>query len=391
MYTNELLCTVVKTDQCEITEILIKSGADVNYVDKTGKFPLYHAYENKKISQMKILLAHGADINKIYKDYPILNHECSASKSNHEILKMLMDNGADPNIKPVAEFDSHALMKLVLKEDIDNVSILLSYPGTDINLQDNNGRTSFWIACVGCSGELVMLLVNKGADPNIQPNDDKCSALMKSITSGKFSVASVLISRDDVKLNLQDSQGNTALHRACKENAGTIIYQLLIRGADQTLTNKDGKTAFDYCKDGLKWLFKNYEETKKKDIFQVPIVSDAGTSDKQKLILKDILPAPVVSDEGTSADKQKLIKQVVCFHVQNQANIKIGTPGSYYQKWDNTFKCWTNSKLIPTCDNVILKCEYVDKKIPNHTYGAKIIRFSCIYREDGSKMTDLYE
>jgi len=372
MDTDELLCTVVKTDQCEITEILIRSGADVNYVDESGKFPLYHAYENKKISQMKILLAHGADINKIYQGYPILNYECYAPISNQEMLKMLMDNGADPNTKPVAEFDNSALMRLVSKGDINNASILLSYSCTDVNLRDNKGITSFLLAC-GCnSGELIMLLLNKGADPNIQRNDDRCSALMKSIASYKYSVASVLISRDDVKLNLQDSQGNTVLHHACKENLGSTVHQLLIRGADQTITNKDGKIAFDYCHENMKWLFKNYEETNKK-------------TQKENTLL-----VPVASDADTS-DKQKLIKRVVHFRVQDQANIKMGTPGQYYQKWNNTFKCWSSSKPIPRCDNVILKCEYVDKKIPHHIDGIEMIRFPYIYGEDGSQMTNLYE
>src|SRR5688572_17994490 len=96
---NQLLCNVVQTDKCELTEVLIKMGADVNYVDAAGKFPLFYAYEKNMSSQMQVLISHGADVNKILNSCTILHRECANKKNPcNTIIKLLMDNNADPNI-----------------------------------------------------------------------------------------------------------------------------------------------------------------------------------------------------------------------------------------------------------------------------------------------------
>jgi len=144
MESNELLCAAVKTEQCEIAEILIKSGADVNYVDVTGKFPLFYACENKKLAQIKLLLSHGADIGKRYNGISILDHVCA--QPDLEIIKLLMDNSADPNVNIDKCFHNHPLMNLVMKNNVEGVLLLLSYSRTNINFQDNEKITSLMFA-----------------------------------------------------------------------------------------------------------------------------------------------------------------------------------------------------------------------------------------------------
>ena len=46
--------------------------------------------------------------------------------------------------------------------------------------------------------------------------------------------------------------GNTALHIACKQGHTNIIQSLLSQGADATITNNDGNTPLDECKDTIK-------------------------------------------------------------------------------------------------------------------------------------------
>jgi ankyrin repeat protein len=134
MQTNDILCAIVKNDNSELTEMLIKSGADVNYVDKEGKFPLYYAYENNKIAQMKILISHGADINKKYGKLTILNNLCWNPKPNEEMFIFLMENEADPNIS--TDNNDFPLLALIAMNNIDLLIKLLSYLNTDINISN---------------------------------------------------------------------------------------------------------------------------------------------------------------------------------------------------------------------------------------------------------------
>jgi len=368
MELNELLCATVKTDQCGIAETLIKAGADVNYVDKTGKFPLYYAYEDEKIEQMKILLAHGADVNKIY-DETLLHHECYTIKSDKEIIKMLIDNGADPNIKSV-NGKSYCITALVLGNEIECMTTLLSYPRTNINLQANGGKTAFRLACDDGYGELMMMLLDKQADPNIQDNDG-CTALMGSIMKSRDVIASILISQKTVKLDLQDIDGCTALHHACKEDKGSIVHELLTHGADQTIKDKNGKTAYECCtSDEIRWLLTNYEKINKTD-----------NSEKSNVVVK--VPAP--------------IQNKVFFRVHSYGTnvIKQGIAGKYYKKWDDIFKCWSGRIIIPY-DAGTVKCEYTNEKMNYHVIydddGDEKIRvqFELINCEDRSIRTDLY-
>src|SRR5688572_29925485 len=98
MEINELLCKIVQTNQYDVSLILLKR-ADPNYVDAIEKFPLFYAYEKKNLPQMKILLAHGADANKQYKDFSLLQYCCDDDdETTEDMIRLLMDNKADPNV-----------------------------------------------------------------------------------------------------------------------------------------------------------------------------------------------------------------------------------------------------------------------------------------------------
>jgi len=249
MEINELLCNAIQTDRHDFAEMLINSGADVNYVDQSGKFPLFRAYEKNKLSQIKLLLSHGADINKKYMDISILGHESRKSKADYETLKLLMDNGADPN-------ESEALLYLVRGNIFVNVELLLSYTNTNIDIYNINGVTPLRSACSNGSGDIVLLLLEKHADPNIQVATDGFTALMQSIVNDEIKVASSLILHDKVKLNLQDANGHTALHHACIHDQYEIVIMLLTRGADSTIKANDGRIASECSKsDKIKNFF----------------------------------------------------------------------------------------------------------------------------------------
>lgn len=50
------------------------------------------------------------------------------------------------------------------------------------------------------------------------------------------------------KLNLQDEDGNTALHHACKKDKPRIVYNLLLMDADKDIKNTDNLTAYEIAK-----------------------------------------------------------------------------------------------------------------------------------------------
>jgi ankyrin repeat protein len=356
MESNELLCAIVKTDKCELTEMLLKSGADVNYVDQQKMFPLYHAYTAKMIAQMKILLANGANINQIYEGNTLLNIEAQKAISDPQMIKLFIDNDADPNPMHSNPTSCVVLSKFLEKNDIVCATMLLSHPRIDINLQTESGVSPLRFACVYKSNSLGILLLNKGADPNIQGNDG-CTALMRCVQEKNIGMASLLISHPDIKLNLQEKHGNTALHIACSRDESVCIYQLLSNGADQSIKNESGEIAFERCAtEESKLIFQIYQQTKN---------------------------IPVITQETPR----------FCLPNKPNEKIKCGSIGQTYRKWNKIFNCWGPFKKIPKGSNI--KCEYINSKIPYHIIGDYDkdvrIQFSSISKEDGSIITGLYE
>lgn len=49
-------------------------------------------------------------------------------------------------------------------------------------------------------------------------------------------------------LNLQDEDGNTALHHACKKDRPRMVYNLLLKDADRSIVNSDNLTAYKIAK-----------------------------------------------------------------------------------------------------------------------------------------------
>lgn len=169
----------------EIVKCLLKAGADVNGNNSTGYPLIYSAVKSSDLRLCRILLAHEADVNcgplgstmlhlsgaestldmvkLIYqyspssidsKDYECktpLHYACKRKYSeSSEIIKFLVDNGADVDAKDNSESTPmHEACKVVDDDDQDDslrtVKLLCRY-NADINIQNSAGESPLSIA-----------------------------------------------------------------------------------------------------------------------------------------------------------------------------------------------------------------------------------------------------
>ncbi len=182
-----------------ITEILLQNGADPNLADADGKHPLYFVRYNEMKKISKLLIKYGANIDCLLsnnKEYLLnalkygnnylakllleknntninevdeggntLLHRTSGYINAQDSMKLLLDHGADPNIKNI-----NMQTPLHIAANIGNfssVSILLKY-GADANIQDEDGATPLYL-CVNRRGDsnVYKNFIDNGANPDI--------------------------------------------------------------------------------------------------------------------------------------------------------------------------------------------------------------------------------
>ena len=89
----------------ELTKILLPHKADVHTEDKNGNTPLHEATRRSDLELMKILLAHKADVNaRTSLDSTPLHFLYRYGSDSVEEAKILLEHGANPNLKGIANF-----------------------------------------------------------------------------------------------------------------------------------------------------------------------------------------------------------------------------------------------------------------------------------------------
>ena len=106
----------------ELTELLIKNGANVNFQDAFGVAPIHGAARTNRLDVIKILLDNKADINlptTTGKETPL---HYAARFNNPDVVKLLLDNGASKDSKDASGITPYEAAK---KENAEKVLPLL--------------------------------------------------------------------------------------------------------------------------------------------------------------------------------------------------------------------------------------------------------------------------
>jgi len=137
--------------------------------------------------------------------------------------------------------------------DVDGVRRALDR-GADVNSFPIEDLTALMSAASKGHTEIVQILLNAGANPNARTgDDDNTTPLIWSANHGYVEVARLLLDAG-ASVTDEDSEGDTALIKACKGRAGAEIVELLLdRGSEVEFVCGDGLTAvgvaalsFDY-------------------------------------------------------------------------------------------------------------------------------------------------
>ena len=136
------------------------------------------------------------------------------------------------------------------RNDVARINQLLEENSEIAKTVDPFGVTPLHWACRAGSAECVLLLLDKGADPNAQNKNNRTPAMMAADTDQAQAIHT--LDQAGADLNMQDKKGRTALHRAMYEGKPNAAEMLIDCGADPMLLNKNGKNAFQVARKDAK-------------------------------------------------------------------------------------------------------------------------------------------
>ena len=118
----------------------------------------------------------------------------------------------------------------------------------DVNVQDASGKTALHYACTTNSQNTVQMLMDSGSQVNITDNTGQ-SALHVSMSRGSEMLAMLLL-QHGAAVNLRDHRGRTCLHYAVETGCKNVVDRLLQLSCRLDAADEDGNTALQLVNDG---------------------------------------------------------------------------------------------------------------------------------------------
>ncbi|HJZ73947.1 MAG TPA: ankyrin repeat domain-containing protein [Vicinamibacterales bacterium] len=282
------LLLAAREGHLDSVKALLSAGADVNQAsagDRTS--PLLIATINGQFDLAMFLLEHGADPNLVAENngtplygavncewapkalYPQPRAYVNQRTTYLELMKALLDKGADPNVRL-------------------NKKVWYSGYSFDLSGVDEIGATPFWRAAYASDVDAMKLLVSYGADPNIRtkrsagrPRAGDIDREVKDVSGlppvpvggpavtplqaaagvgygegfaanshrfapgGMLAAVKYLVEELGADVNAYDHEGNTALHHAAARGDVEMIQYLVSKGADVKAVTREGRTTAD--------------------------------------------------------------------------------------------------------------------------------------------------
>ena len=269
----------------EVFHLLLKHGADINYIIKKFRLPLRHLCENGKYNMIKTLLEAGMNANEamvhLKNDYDSDSDECGeyevfvpsisvvVENGSTDIVKLLIEHGADVSEK-IREEDT--LLCLAIRKGHVEVAKALIGAGANIDEPDNKGVTPLMLSIKGRHEDIFKELMARECDimtkdenqwraihyaagygndymtkklleagADVNDGSMRTSPLLLSVYESNIESFRVLI-ENGADMNFQNDT-YFPLYLACQRENEEMIEMLIKYGADVNARRKKGDTA----------------------------------------------------------------------------------------------------------------------------------------------------
>lgn len=198
--------------------------------------PLLLAIEAGDVEGLRRLLSVPVKFGRIAR--ATLHLSSAVKGGNREIVRLLLDAGADPNF--LVQGNDPALLSLSDKATPELVQDLI-LAGAKLNARDDNGSNALIIASRSSNELVVKELINAGVQVNAN-NSAGETALFAAARENTVGVVTLLLNAG-INVNATNDHGDNALLSTLPNGSFENFKLLVDRGSDWTLVNDDGQTA----------------------------------------------------------------------------------------------------------------------------------------------------
>jgi ankyrin repeat protein len=169
---SAVLCFAAEAGDLKVIQFLLDHGADIDIQSKDGRTPLYDAATKKQLAAARLLLAKGADPNKLVRKIEkgnVLTPLMGATVLNDvEMVDLLLQNGG--HLEKRCNDGSTTLMLAAKIAGPEMIKLLIA-KGANVNATGPKGHTALIFAAYNGQLETVKLLLAAGANPSAKATD----------------------------------------------------------------------------------------------------------------------------------------------------------------------------------------------------------------------------
>jgi ankyrin repeat protein len=243
---NSVLFSAASAGCVELARRLLAAGASLEARDRLGAMPLAHAARTGQRALVELFLAEGAPVDARNLAGSTALY-AAAENQRQATVAVLLAKGADPDLPGRSGVTPLAAAAF---NGGDRIVEQLLARGAKADIVDTTGKSAITYAAARGFAEIVRRLIDAGVDAKTRYGND-LTALMWA--AGHEDGVGARAAEDVVALLLDhgapidavDNRGRTALMMAAELGHAEMVEGLIRRGADQSVKDKAGKSAFD--------------------------------------------------------------------------------------------------------------------------------------------------
>ncbi|XP_067659947.1 ankyrin-3-like [Haliotis asinina] len=290
-----------------VLKLLLSEGADMTFVSDENDNILHAALNSKRMDTVKYVLTNDfVDIDSRNND-GITAVMLAVQGGLAEIFDLMVRKGA--NMSLVNE-DKQTILHMACEEGHSEiVKYILTENVVNINGRDDGGKTPVQMAAEQGYLDIVALLEGKGADMSVV--DDRGENILHTlILDGQLNLAIYLLTQKNVvqNINKKSLTGRTPVMVAALWGQRDLFDILVKNGADLTLEDADGNSILHLaCKgsvDIVKYLLSNnvVDINARGHLNRTPVLiaAERGNIETFELLMKQGADMLLLDDDGNN-------------------------------------------------------------------------------------------